>query len=158
MRHSALALLWMVVMGAPVTARAAGYFVSEVGPKAIGRGGAFVANPDDPTAVERFKEASEAYAVLTDEGKRARYDQFGHAGVDGGAGVVTGDRQAQATECLKRHGLPVAHQRRRSLYAEHGQSGEPRLLLATHSRLHGGEPLDEARHERAARAPATSRG
>ncbi len=44
-------------------------------------------NPDDPTAVERFKEASEAYAVLTDEGKRARYDQFGHAGVDGGSGV-----------------------------------------------------------------------
>lgn len=38
-------------------------------------------NPDDPSAEERFKEASEAYAVLSDGDKRARYDQFGHQGV-----------------------------------------------------------------------------
>ena len=38
-------------------------------------------NPDDPNAEERFKEASEAYAVLSDADKRARYDRFGHEGV-----------------------------------------------------------------------------
>lgn len=38
-------------------------------------------NPDDPSAEERFKEASEAYAVLSDADKRARYDQFGHQAV-----------------------------------------------------------------------------
>ena len=43
-------------------------------------------NPNDPAAAERFKEASEAYAVLSDPDKRARYDQFGHAGVGASAG------------------------------------------------------------------------
>jgi molecular chaperone DnaJ len=38
-------------------------------------------NPDNPGAEERFKECSEAYAVLADAEKRARYDRFGHAGV-----------------------------------------------------------------------------
>ena len=39
-------------------------------------------NPDDPGAEEKFKEASEAYEILTDGEKRQAYDQFGHAGVD----------------------------------------------------------------------------
>lgn len=41
-------------------------------------------NPGDSAAEGRFKEASEAFAVLSDEQKRARYDQFGHAGLEGG--------------------------------------------------------------------------
>ena len=43
-------------------------------------------NPEDPTAEEKFKEASEAYSVLSDSQKRAAYDRFGHAGVQGAAG------------------------------------------------------------------------
>ena len=39
-------------------------------------------NPDDEKAAENFREVTEAYEVLTDDGKRARYDQYGHAGVD----------------------------------------------------------------------------
>lgn len=41
-------------------------------------------NPDDPSAEDKFKEAAEAYEVLSDEQKRQRYDQFGHQGVNGG--------------------------------------------------------------------------
>ena len=40
-------------------------------------------NPGDAEAEARFKEAAEAYAVLSDSEKRQRYDRFGHAGVDG---------------------------------------------------------------------------
>ena len=42
-------------------------------------------NPGDAAAEEKFKEAAEAYAVLGDADKRARYDRFGHAGVPGAA-------------------------------------------------------------------------
>jgi molecular chaperone DnaJ len=42
-------------------------------------------NPGDKSSEEKFKEAAEAYEVLSDENKRARYDQFGHAGVDSAA-------------------------------------------------------------------------
>ncbi len=43
-------------------------------------------NPNNPDAADKFKEASQAYAVLSDSEKRARYDQYGHAGVGAGAG------------------------------------------------------------------------
>lgn len=41
-------------------------------------------NPDDKSAEEKFKEATEAYEVLSDDEKRQRYNQFGHAGLKGG--------------------------------------------------------------------------
>ena len=43
-------------------------------------------NPGDKEAEEKFKEAAEAYDVLSNDDKRARYDRFGHAGMSGAAG------------------------------------------------------------------------
>src|SRR5210317_578881 len=46
-------------------------------------------NPDNAEAEDKFKEAAEAYEVLSDPEKKSRYDQFGHAGM-GGAGFGGG--------------------------------------------------------------------
>ena len=43
-------------------------------------------NPDNKEAEDKFKEAAEAYEILSDDDKRARYDRFGHAGVNGNSG------------------------------------------------------------------------
>ena len=52
-------------------------------------------NTDNPDAEAKFKDIQEAYAILSDEQKRAAYDQFGHAGVDpsmgGGRGHSGGE-------------------------------------------------------------------
>ncbi|MEM7048527.1 MAG: molecular chaperone DnaJ [Acidobacteriota bacterium] len=47
-------------------------------------------NPGDTEAEDRFKEATEAYSVLSDADKRARYDRFGHSGVGGGGAGAGG--------------------------------------------------------------------
>ena len=47
-------------------------------------------NPGDKEAEEKFKEAAEAYSILSDADKKAKYDQFGHAGVDGAAPDFSG--------------------------------------------------------------------
>ena len=45
-------------------------------------------NPDNPQAEEKFKEAAEAYSVLSDAQKRTAYDRFGHQSVGAGAGAA----------------------------------------------------------------------
>ena len=47
-------------------------------------------NPDDKDAEEKFKLAAEAYEILSDENKKARYDQYGHAAFEGGHGGFGG--------------------------------------------------------------------
>ncbi len=47
-------------------------------------------NPGNKEAEEKFKEAAEAYSILSDADKKAKYDQFGHAGVDGAAPDFSG--------------------------------------------------------------------
>src|SRR5256885_14486454 len=47
-------------------------------------------NKNNPGATDRFKEVQEAYDVLSDPEKRKAYDQFGHAGVEGGVGAGAG--------------------------------------------------------------------
>ena len=47
-------------------------------------------NPGDKEAEEKFKEAAEAYSILSDADKKAKYDQFGHAGVDGAGPAFSG--------------------------------------------------------------------
>jgi molecular chaperone DnaJ len=47
-------------------------------------------NPGDKSAEDKFKEAAEAYEVLSDQDKRAQYDRFGHAGVSGNGGGYRG--------------------------------------------------------------------
>jgi molecular chaperone DnaJ len=55
-------------------------------------------NPDNPEAEEKFKEASEAYSVLSDAQKRAAYDRFGHAGLQGAAGAPGGFDPSQFSD------------------------------------------------------------
>ena len=57
-------------------------------------------NPDDPKAEDIFKEATEAYEVLSDSEKRSAYDRFGHDAVGGGAG---GFRWRRRWRWLQRH-------------------------------------------------------
>jgi molecular chaperone DnaJ len=47
-------------------------------------------NPDDKAAEVKFKEAAEAYDVLSDDNKKAKYDRFGHAGMGGAASQGAG--------------------------------------------------------------------
>ena len=51
-------------------------------------------NPDNREAEEKFKEAAEAYSVLSDPQKRAAYDRYGHQGVNGGGGPAGFDESA----------------------------------------------------------------
>lgn len=55
-------------------------------------------NPGDKAAEDKFKEAAEAYEVLSDDNKKARYDRFGHAGLDPQGGFGGGGRGGMTME------------------------------------------------------------
>jgi DnaJ-class molecular chaperone len=59
-------------------------------------------NKDNPQATEQFKEVQEAYDVLSDEHKRGNYDQFGHAGVNGGGAPGGGGEGGDPFEAFRR--------------------------------------------------------
>ena len=89
-------------------------------------------NPGDKNAEDRFKEATEAYSVLSDDSKRSAYDRFGHAGLEGagfdfsGAGIGDVVPPAQLAKVL------------RAVYANHPYE-EPALDIypAQHGSHHG---------------------
>ena len=73
-------------------------------------------NPGDKAAEEKFKEAAEAYSILSDPEKKSRYDQFGHAG-NGQHGLVpSGDQFMNSEVQMLRQ--PPAHQGLRSFFAQ----------------------------------------
>ena len=61
-------------------------------------------NPDDKSAEEKFKEAAEAYEILSDADKRARYDRFGHAGVSQNGGGFSGSGGMTMEDIFSQYG------------------------------------------------------
>ncbi|MEM6560657.1 MAG: DnaJ C-terminal domain-containing protein, partial [Planctomycetota bacterium] len=61
-------------------------------------------NRDDPTASEKFQSVQEAYEVLSDAKKRTRYDEFGHAGVEGNAAQQDAYEQFRRAQTRTRRG------------------------------------------------------
>lgn len=55
-------------------------------------------NKDDPNAAEKFKEAQEAYSILSDENKRKMYDEYGHAGIGGSSSYGGGFQGFDASD------------------------------------------------------------
>src|ERR1700676_2825324 len=58
-------------------------------------------NHDDPDSEHKFKEAKEAYEILCDPQKRAVYDQFGHAGLEGGLAAASAPARPSATSSVR---------------------------------------------------------
>ena len=83
-------------------------------------------NPNNPDAEDKFKECSEAYAILADGDKRAAYDRFGHAGVSGaGASAVDSRERASRISAIFLATSLAKYLARAADEAEAGRSGAP---------------------------------
>ena len=72
-------------------------------------------NPDDKTAEDKFKEAAEAYEVLSDGDKKARFDQYGHQAFEGGGGFG-GGRNMNMDDIFSQFGDIFWRRRRRQRF------------------------------------------
>ncbi len=105
-------------------------------------------NQANPEAEEKFKEASEAYSVLSDPEKRARYDQYGHAGVNG-QGADMGDFADMFSSIFGDFFNldPFSGQRRRRGGARGGGDLKLDIRLSFEEALQGVEKTLEFRHQ-----------
>ena len=102
-------------------------------------------NPGDKTAEEKFKELGEAYEVLSDDDKRARYDQYGHAGVDPnfGAGGGFGEFTGKVVELFFLTGVKTALE---LFFEQFLTGGFQTALLPVELFDHGGRRVRIQRH------------
>jgi DnaJ-class molecular chaperone len=139
-------------------------------------------NQGDKKAEEKFKEAAEAYAILSDPDNRARYDRFGHAGVGGGAqgfdpsqftgsktssaGSATSSGSAAAAVAPARSAAPISATTSRSSSSRRPRASRPAsrsraMKRARAARATARRPAPRPPSARSAGAPAscaTSRG
>ncbi|MEM7101667.1 MAG: molecular chaperone DnaJ [Bacteroidota bacterium] len=83
-------------------------------------------NPDNKEAEEKFKEAAEAYEILSNDEKRQRYDQFGHAGVGGAAGNGFGGAGMSVEDIFSQFGDIFGDSPFGSMFGNRGSSGRRR--------------------------------
>jgi len=104
-------------------------------------------NPDDHTAEEKFKEAAEAYEVLSSPDKKSQYDRFGHDGLRGGAGGFSGGGGMSMDDIFEHFGdIFGGHNPFESFFGGGGSSSGRRSRRGSNLRIKLKLTLDEIAH------------